>query len=425
MTIGTDERLTNWAGNQTYDAARLHRPTHVADVQEIVASASTVKALGTRHSFNRVADTTGDLISLARLERIMRIDRERRTITVDGGATYGQIGPYLHAEGYALHNLASLPHISVAGACATATHGSGDRNGGLATAVFAMDIVTASGDIRHVSRELDGDRFEGMVVHLGALGVVTAITLGIQPTFDVRQDVYEALPLPRLDDSFDAISSSAYSVSLFTDWSQARIDQVWVKSRVDAGEPRSTATNVFEALPATQRRHPIGGISAEHCTEQLGVPGAWHDRLPHFRLDFTPSNGAELQTDYLVPRELARDAFRAVAALRAEISPLLLVSEVRTVAADDLWMSPFYERDCVSLHFTWKPDWVGVQRVLPMLEAALAPIDARPHWGKLFTMDPTRVRALYPRLDDFRALVAELDPLGKFRNAFLDRYVFV
>jgi len=418
--------LRNWAGNYTYRAATLHAPETVDEVRAIVREATNVKVLGTRHSFNDVADTAagGTLVSLQRLAPVFELDAERGTVTIDGGTTYGRLCRTLAGTGLALHNLASLPHISVAGACATATHGSGDRNANLATAVHAMELVTGDGELLVLDRDEDGERFRGAVVGLGALGVVTRLTLDLQPAFDVRQDVFEGLPLAALEASFDDLMSSAYSVSLFTDWREPRIEQVWVKHRVSDGATPARVAALLGATPATVDRHPIGGLSAEHCTAQLGVPGPWHERLPHFRMDFTPSSGAELQTDYFVPRAQAWDALTAIAALREHVAPLLQVAEVRTVAADDLWMSPCYERDCVSFHFTWVADWHAVRALLPRIEAQLLPLGARPHWGKLFTVAPDEVRARYPKLGDFRALARELDPDGKFRNPFLDAYVY-
>ena len=412
----------NWAGNYAYSAARLHRPTTLTEVQKLVAASRKLRALGTRHSFNDIADTPADLVSLEHFDQVEAIDAARRTVTVGAGARYGQLCRQLHAAGFALHNLASLPHISVAGACATATHGSGEGNGNLASAVAAVELVAADGSLVALSRERDGERFNGVPVSLGGLGLITKVTLDIVPAFEVRQYVYERLPLAELDAHFDAIESSGYSVSLFTDWSGPYINQVWVKRRADeGGEPPA---KLFGATPAPADRHPIDGISAINCTAQLGAPGPWYDRLPHFRMDFTPSAGDELQTEYLLPRRNALAAIRAVAAISAQVSPLIQTSEVRTVAADQLWMSPCYGQDCVALHFTWKPDWPAVSRLLPLIEAALAPLEARPHWGKLFTVPPAAVQALYPRLPDFRRLLGELDPQGKFRNRFLDTYIF-
>ena len=418
------DRLRNWAGNLEYAAARVHRPASVAELREIVRRGRSLKVLGSRHSFNRIADTDGELIVLDALPPVLEIDRERGTVTVGGAARYGDFCGALAGAGLALHNLASLPHISVAGACATATHGSGDRNANLAAAVAGMELVTGDGELVELSRERDAERLRGAAVGLGALGVVTRVTLDVQPAYELRQDVYEGLALDLAIAELDAITGSGYSVSLFTRWRDARVDQLWLKRRADdatfdAPAPRE----LFGAALADAPRHPIATMPPDHCTVQLGARGPWHERLPHFRMDFTPSAGNELQTDYLVPRRHAAAALRAVHALGDRIAPLLQISEIRTVAADDLWMSPCRGADCVSIHFTWLRDDAGVAALLPALDAALAPMEGRPHWGKLFDTPPARLRALYPRLADFRRLVAELDPAGKFRNAFLDAYV--
>ncbi|HEX8598864.1 MAG TPA: D-arabinono-1,4-lactone oxidase [Chloroflexia bacterium] len=419
--------LNNWAGNYTYTAPRLHYPETLEQVQELVSRSSKLKVLGSRHSFNSIADTPGDLVSLDRLGAsgpLLTLDRERHTVTISAAARYGQINRQLHREGYALRNLASLPHISVAGACATATHGSGDHNGTLATAVRAMEVVTADGSMLVLSRDLSGDKFAGAVVALGGLGVVTKLTLDVVPAFDMRQDVYEHLPLSQLVDHFEQIVSGADSVSLFTRWQDDLVDQVWLKRRVTDEDEFAPASELFGATLAPTHLHPIPSLSAESCTEQMGVRGPWFERLPHFRMDFTPSSGEELQSEYLVPRQHVIAAINTLFGLSARLAPLLQVTEVRTIAADDLWMSPCYQQACVGIHFTWKKDWDAVRQLLPVIEEQLAPLEARPHWGKLFTMPPQRVRLLYPKLPDFQRLLRSYDPQGKFRNAFLDRYIF-
>jgi alditol oxidase len=414
----------NWAGNYTYSTTRFHYPETLEHVQELVIRCRKLRVLGSRHSFNGIADSTEDLISLEHLDHVPTFDRERRTVTVAAGIKYGQLCRHLHREGYALHNLASLPHVSVAGACATATHGSGEGNGNLATAVAAMELVTAGGEVVVLSRDRHGDQFQGAVVGLGGLGVVTKLTLDIVPTFTMQQEVYENLPLAQLEDNFDDILASAYSVSLFTDWQNEWVNQVWLKRRVTGDAALALAPRFFEATLAPSDRHPIASLSAEPCTAQMGIPGPWYERLPHFRIDHTPSSGEELQAEYFVPRQHAVAALRAVARLREHVAPLLLVSEVRTIAADTLWMSPCYQQACVAIHFTWKRDWQAVQKLLPMIEEQLAPLNARPHWGKLFTMQPSRLRSLYQKLPDFQDLLRSYDPQGKFRNAFLDTYIF-
>jgi xylitol oxidase len=323
-------------------------------------------------------------------------------------------------RGLAIHNLASLPHISVAGAVATATHGSGDRNGNLATAVATIEWVTAKGEMKTLSR---GDAaFDGAVVSLGALGVVTRLTLDVMPAFELRQAIYEGLPFDALFAHFDVITSMAYSVSLFTDWRGDAINQVWLKRR--AGDATSSIELTdLGASPAARDVHPIPGMPTENCTQQMNVPGPWHERLPHFRMEFVPSSGEELQSEYFVPRERAIEALRAVNELRERITPLLQISEIRTIAADHLWMSPCYRQPCVGVHFTWKKDWPAVSALLPTIEAALAPLGARPHCGKLFTMPPEHIRSCYPRLNDFRDLMRACDPHGRFHNAFLERNI--
>jgi xylitol oxidase len=382
-----------------------------------------MRALGTRHSFNAIADSTQNQISLKRLDQIV-LDEKAQTVTVGAGVTYGKLSPYLDDHGYALHNLASLPHISVAGAIATATHGSGVHNGNLATAVAALELVTAHGELSTFPREKDGERFNGMVVGLGALGVVTAVTLNLLPTYKVAQSVYENLSFTHLKDHFEEIFSSGYSVSLFTDWQHHQATQVWIKRRLTPGDNNEWPPDFYGAKLATVKLHPIAGHDAEPCTEQQGIPGPWYERLPHFRMNFTPSSGRELQTEYFVPREHGYQAILAVEKLRDQITPHLFITELRTIAADGLWMSTAYRRDSLAIHFTWKPEWPEVSKILPLIEKQLEPFDPRPHWAKLFTLPPARLQAQYARLAEFQELLKQYDPEGKFRNEFLAKNLY-
>lgn len=412
----------NWAGNHTYRAPVIAHPASLQELQELILRADRVRALGSRHSFNDIADTRGTLAVLDRMAEDITVDPLNMAVTVGAGTRYGTLAAELNRRGFALHNLASLPHISVAGAVATATHGSGDANGNLATAVAGLEMVTADGNI-FAAREGD-ENFEGMVVGLGALGIVTRLTLKIEPTFEVSQTVHEGLDWDQVLEDFDEVTGSAYSVSLFTDWSGTTAQQAWLKSRAGDLRPGGRSPGFFGAVPATQARHPLPGVSGSNCTQQLGIPGPWSDRLAHFRMEFTPSKGDELQSEYLIPREHATDAIRTMRKLSHIVTPLLLVGEIRTVAADQLWLSPNYGRDGIGLHFTWRQDQPAVQAVLSLLEAELAPFAARPHWGKLFNSQAAAIRPLYPRMDDFIALADGLDPAGKFRNDFLNRTIF-
>ena len=408
----------NWAGNLTYRAARLHRPADVAELQEIVARSERVKALGSRHCFNDIADTPADLVALDRMPADVRVDDPDGdgggTVWVPGGMAYSGLVPLLADRGLALPNLASLPHITVAGATATGTHGSGGRNGSLSSSVVALDLVRSDGELVRLSP--DDPDFAGAVVHLGALGIVTQIGLRYRPTFDVRTTVYVGLTWERLLADLDAVADAAYSVSVFTDWQQ--VTQVWVKSTDPAG---ADPEDFFGARAATEPTHMLPGMAVDNLNEQLGLPGAWHERLPHFRAGFTPSRGDELQTEYFVPREHGAAACEAVRALAARVAPLLQVSEIRTVAADDLWLSPASGGDVLALHFTWLPDEPGVRAVLPEIEAALRPFGARPHWGKLFATGADELEERYPRMADFRSLARRLDPRGAVRHDDLER----
>jgi len=412
----------NWAGNLDYHAPRFYQPTTVAEAQALVAESPKIRPLGTRHCFNRIADSREAQISVRALPRIVEIDEAKGTATIDAGASYGQVCEALDARGYALPNLASLPHISIAGAIATATHGSGADNGNLAAPVSALEFIDAKGDLVTLSRAGSGEAFKGAVVHLGGLGLLTKVTLDLVPAFEMRQHVYLDLPAAAMRERFDELMGSGYSVSLFTDYRDDRVKQVWRKQRADNSEP-DAERDFFGAAPATRNRHPADA-PAEVCTDQLGVAGPWYDRLPHFKMGFTPSSGKELQTEYFVPREHSVAAYQAITELAGDLAPVLIISEVRLVAADDLWMSTAYGQPTTAFHFTWQPHRDGVRRVAPMLDRALAPFGAVPHWGKVFTLSPAALQSRHARLDDFKDLLAAHDPNGKFRNAYLEYYLY-
>lgn len=414
---------TNWAGNYAYKAAHLDQPATAQEAQQLVKSLPHAKALGARHSFNNIADTLGDQISLKRFDQ-MTLNKEAHTVTVGAGVTYGKLAPWLDAQGFAVHNLASLPHVSVVGACATATHGSGVHNGNLSTAVAAIEFIDGNGQIVTLSRSNDPEQFDGAVVGLGALGVITNITLNIVPTFQITQIVYENLSFDQLEHNLDTIFSSGYSVSLFTDWQNHRATQVWLKQTLPGNTAPHLPELFYGATVQKRKLHPLTGHSAENCTDQQGIPGPWYDRLPHFRMNFTPSSGAELQSEYFVPRDQAYQAILAVEQLRDRITPHLLITELRTIAADNLWMSMAYQRDSLAIHFTWKPEWNAVKQILPLIEQKLEPFHARPHWAKLFTVPQSRLQELYPKFTDFQALAKRYDPTGRFRNEFLNKNLF-
>lgn len=418
------EHLKNWAGNLEYSTGNVHYPKTVEEVQEVIKKCDKLRALGSRHSFNTIADSKENQVSLKEMNKVVSLDQNANTITVEGGARYGEFAAYLHENGYALPNLASLPHITVAGACATATHGSGVKNGNLSTAVSAIEFVNAAGEVVSLSKQKNGNDFYGAVVGLGALGVVTKVTLDLLPTFEMKQVVYRNLPMQELRNNFDDIQSRGYSVSLFTNWQNKNINEVWIKSRVEKGNITADDLELYGAKRATENMHPVEDQSAENVTEQMGKPGPWYERMAHFKMGFTPSTGKELQSEYFVPIEYAYDAMMAIEKLKDKIAPHLFISEIRTINADNFWMSPCYKKTCVTFHTTWKQEIETVMNLLPLMEEQLAPFNPIPHWAKLSTLSPSVIQSRFEKLNEFKQLVAKHDPNGKFRNEFLDTALF-
>jgi alditol oxidase len=413
--------LRNWAGNLAYRADSVHYPTSVVEVQELVAQLPRVKALGTRHSFNTIADCPdGALISLSELAPEVTIDAEAMTVSVTGGTRYGVLAAELQTQGYALHNTGSLPHISVAGATATGTHGSGDRNGILSTAVAAVELVKADGSLVRVDRS--NPDLKALAVGLGAFGVITRLELDIEPTYLVRQDVYRNAPWDIVLDAFDEVMASAYSVSLIGDFGSPVIHELWQKTRVETvPDADSQPEPVPESLHGGTWYDDADQPPDHALTVRAGVPGPWSERLPHFRLDAPPSAGGdELQTEYFVDHRHAVDALRTLRSLGDRISPQLHATEIRTTASDDLWLSPAHGRDSLCIGFTWRKHPTEVMALLADIEAALATYEPRPHWGKLFTFNDEDLARRFSRLPDFLELRTTYDPTAKFTNAFID-----
>ncbi|MGN6609010.1 MAG: FAD-binding protein [Jatrophihabitans sp.] len=410
--------LTNWSGNVTFSTTTLHEPRTVEELQAVVAAQARLRVLGTGHSFSRIADSDAALVSVRGITGPVEFDDDAGTVDVPAGARYGDIVEQLHGHGRALHNLGSLPHISVAGAAATGTHGSGVGTPGLAAAVRGIELVRADGELVHL--RAGDDDFAGAVVGLGALGVVTRLTLATQPTFAMRQQVWLDAPTTTVLEQFDTVMSSGYSVSLFIDpGPHDVIGRIFVKSLADA-EPVDGAA--WGARPATSPEHPLAGEDARAATPQLGEVRPWFEVLPHFRLSFTPSSGDEQQTEYFVDARDGAAALEAVLAL--DLDDALQVMEIRTIRRDDLWLSMAGGRDSFALHFTWHNRDEAVRRACLAVEEVLRPFAPRPHWGKVFFLDRDEVRSRYDRLPAFAALAARFDPDRTFGNDFLERYVY-
>jgi xylitol oxidase len=404
----------NWADNHTFIAQRLHRPTSVEQVRRIVAGATHVHAIGARHSFNGVADTPGDLVDLGGIPPGFVLDRERRTLTAGGGVSYGEAAAFLHGESMALLNMPSLPHVTLAGATATGTHGSGDALGTLSSAVAALEIVTASGDLVTVRRGEPG--FDGLVVGLGAFGVVTRVTLDIQPGFRMRQDAFTGLPWERLSAELDAVMSAGESVSLMTGWSEPTVGRVWVKTRLADDAPETVAD--LGLVPSdSPLLGSLPGLTA------FGVAGPWHERMPHFMVGVEPGVIGHLQSEYMLPRARTGEAITLLRGIGARIDRHLLACEIRSMTGDDLWLSPAQGGARIGIHFSWNRAFEAVADLTAEIESLLLPLGARPHWGKIIHADAERLAPLYPRMASFRELLRDWDPDGKFANAFLRRHV--
>jgi xylitol oxidase len=406
--------MQNWSKNVDFNDRALLQPESLAELQELVRSNAKLRARGTAHCFNEIANTSSYAINLSKMPKTIEVNPESNSVTVAAGLKYGELAPELHKQGWALNNLASLPHISIAGSISTGTHGSGIKNQNLANQVLSLDLVTAEGEIRHIDRA--NPAFNALVVGLGLGGVVYQYELKIEPTFEIRQVIYPEIPLDVLQRNFDQIMGTAYSVSYFSDWSTAQVGNLWCKFRDSEVIPES----VGGSTKADKKYHPIPSVDPVACTDQLGVPGDWHQRLSHFKLEFTPSVGEEIQTEFFVDRKDAAAAIEAVSKLGEEITPLLWITELRTISADDLWLSGAYHRDSLAIHFTWKKD-LAIYPVIEKVEAALRPFNYRPHWGKVFTADANYLSTVYPKMSEFKALVEALDPSSKFENTFTRR----
>ena len=408
--------MQNWSKNVDFNDRAFLQPESLAELQELVRSNQKIRARGTAHCFNEIANTSSYAINLAKMPKIIEVSAATNSVTVSSGLTYGELAPALHNQGWALNNLASLPHISIAGSISTGTHGSGIKNQNLANQVLSLDIVTAEGELRHIDRA--NPAFNALVVGLGLGGIVYQYELKIEPTFEIRQVIYPEIPLDVLQRNFDQIMGTAYSVSYFTDWSNAQVGNLWCKFRDSEVIPESVGGSV----KADKKYHPIPSVDPVACTDQLGESGDWHQRLSHFKLEFTPSVGEEIQTEFFVDRKDAAAAIEAVSNLGEEITPLLWITELRTIAADDLWLSGAYQRDTLAIHFTWKKD-LAIYPVIEKVEAALRPYNYRPHWGKVFTADGKYLSSVYPKMSEFKALVEALDPTSKFENLFTRKFI--
>lgn len=403
---------SNWAGTYTY-RARIERPTSLDELGDVVARADHVRGLGTRHSFTDVADGPGVLVDMTGIRTAPVLADDRRSVTLGAGSRYGDVAPELDRQGVALHTMGSLPHISVGGATATGTHGSGSRLGSLSSAVSALEFVDATGDLRTVRRgEPD---FSGSVLHLGLLGLVRRVTVDVEPTYRMRQDAYGPIPWATFTANVAEVFAAGTTVCCFTNW-DGEVREVLVKSRVpDGADDVAVPSDVLGAA----KLPPVPGDGLR--TARDGSVGPWWDRIPHFTIDSVPSVGSEIQSEHFIPLRLAAEALDAVHALGDRLAPHLHVAELRTMAGDDLLLGPTRGEDVLCIAFTWRKHVDEVAALLPHVEHALAPFGGRPHWGKSTSLGAEDLAGLYPGLPAFRDLVHRTDPGRKFTSGFAER----
>ncbi|WP_370107515.1 FAD-binding protein [Nocardioides sp.] len=415
--------MHNWAENRQLTPREIVSPCSIDELRHTVAAADAVGVIGITHSFTDVFNDRGTLVRLDQMPRDVVIDDERGTAVVAAGVAYSELAQILHARGWAVANLPSLPHVTVGGAVSTGTHGSGVRLRGLADSVQAVRYVIGNGEMRLFSRTQDRETFYGSVVALGALGVAVDYTIALIPSFEVSQSVLTDLTVDDLERDVADMLASAYSVSVFTDWSENT--SVFLKESSGATDRRGKGARWVGGVLAESQVPHVPGETTDGMTPQLAEPGPWFERLPHLLASAILAARTELQSEYFVPAEAGESAIRALRGRAQEFSGCLQVSEVRAVRADEHWLSPAYGRDTISLHFTWRWDPAAVTEVIPVVEETLRPFNPRPHWAKLHELAPEYLAGEYPQLGRFHDLVSEVDPIGKFRSPLVARLLDV
>ncbi len=413
--------IKNWARNLEFSAGEFLEINSISQLQEVINNSDKVKVLGTGHSFSPIADTSGSLISIKKLDPEIHIDSKMQTVSVSAGTSYAQLARYLEANGWALENLASLGEITVAGAIMTGTHGSGSSNTVLSNAVVEIEMILASGE-KLLLNQQNLEEFNGFIVSFGALAVFTRLKLKIVKSFSIKQIVYENITSKSVSEYFDEIFDNAYSVSYFNSWAKNSTGQIWMKFLSDK-DTSTLPKNAFGGNLAVANQHPVKVNDPSTCTEQMGAPGKWLYRLPHFKLDSSPASGDEVQTEYLVDRKYVKEYIEELSLIGDEIADKVYATEIRTIKADNLWLSGAYERPTVGFHFTWKKS-ADIETFLPKIEQILGQNGGRPHWGKLFSTNKNQLITRYPKFSNFQQLLKKYDPDGKFRNQFIDRYFY-
>ncbi|MEV6603386.1 D-arabinono-1,4-lactone oxidase [Kutzneria sp. NPDC051319] len=437
LRLGTDTARPapwrNWAGTARSQPVHVARPRDVSEIAEAVTVAAkdgfTVRPRGSGHSFTSIAATDGVAIDLGEWSGVVRADRENHLVTVRSGTPLHRLNAELHRLGMAMANLGDIDAQTISGAISTGTHGTGARLGGLSTQVRALELVLADGSVVTCSPDERPDLFSAARVGLGALGVISTVTLQCVPAFALQAREFPQ-PLDAILERFDPLCDSEDHVEFH--WFP-HSDRVQVKHNIrlpaDASiAPLSRARQFYE--------YEVMENSAFGLVCKLGraVPSVvptlnrvcaslWSERSysdHSFRVFTTPRRVRFVETEYAVPRESLHDMLREFrAAIPRLRHPVIVPVEVRVAAADDIPLSTAYGRDSayIAIH-----QYVGMpyREYFDCFERIAGAVGGRPHWGKMHTLDASVLATRYPRFDDFRALRATVDPNGVFRNAYLD-----
>jgi FAD-linked oxidoreductase len=443
----------NWAGTATATPARWAQPRSEAEicaaVKEAAAAGLPVRALGSGHSFTAAAATSGLALDLSLWTGVTAADTRTGLVTVRSGTTLRALNAALAEFGLALANLGDIDAQTIAGALATGTHGTGARLGGLATQIEALDLVLADGSLVSCSASARPDLFAATRVGLGALGVVTAVTLRCVPSFTLAADE-RPMPVEQVIEEFGALAAANdhFEFYWFPYGRQALVKR---NNRVPSGGPAAVPAGRAAgraAVPAGRAAAPMPGwrrfwefeVMENAAFGTLCRLGRAAPRLvpalnrlssaalsarsytdASYRVFVTPRRVHFVESEYAVPREslpgVLAELRRAVPRLA---DPVMFPVEVRVAAADDIWLSTAYGRDSayIAVH-----QYAGLpyRAYFDLFESVVAPVAGRPHWGKLHSLDAGRLGPLYPRFEDFRRVRAEVDPEARFGNAYLAR----
>jgi L-gulono-1,4-lactone dehydrogenase len=430
----------NWAGTATATPARWCRPGTEAEICAAVKDAApaglTVRALGSGHSFTAAAATSGVALDLSAWTGIIAADTRTGLVTARSGTTLRALNAELGGLGLAMANLGDIDAQTLAGALSTGTHGTGARLGGLATQVEALELVLADGSVVTCSASARPELFAAARVGLGALGVITTVTLRCVPSFTLLADE-RPMPVEEVLGQFDVLAGANdhFEFYWFPYGRQALVKR---NNRLPVPDG-AQATPSPRPLPAWRRfwefevmenaafgalcrvgRAAPRLIPSLNRLSSAALSSRTYTGTSH-RVFVTPRRVRFAESEYAVPRE---SLGHVIAELRRAVprlaDPVMFPVEVRVAAADDIWLSTGYGRESayVAIH-----QYAGLpyQAYFDRFESIVAEVAGRPHWGKLHSLDAGRLRPLYPRFDDFRRVRAEADPEGRFGNAYLTR----